>query len=287
MCGRFTLRTPASHIASLFELPFTNASDTGQKANSPFDLTIALRPRYNIAPTQTIVVVRLDATGRRQACGMRWGLIPGWSVDGRSGPPLINARGESVATKPSFRSAFRTRRCLVPADGFYEWRTAADGKKQPLFISMKDEAPFAFAGLWEEWRDPVGETTVESCCLITTAPNALMATVHDRMPVIVPRASWETWLTPAAGEIRSGKEREALRPWLDLLGPYPAESMQLWPVSTRVNAVRDDCAACCERWEPTVETPRLAPPTARSPRSRSPRRNEGPSLPFPEDDDLT
>jgi putative SOS response-associated peptidase YedK len=166
MCGRFTLRTPTKDIVKAFGL--TEAPD--------------LKPRFNIAPTQQVAAIRLDAeVGIRRLSLLRWGLIPSWAADPSIGYPMINARAESVAIKPAFRSAFKKGRCLIVADGFYEWKKVGKNK-QPYFIRLKDDEPFAFAGLAEHWHR--GEQTIDSATIITTEPNELMETIHDRMPVI-------------------------------------------------------------------------------------------------------
>lgn len=162
---------------------------------------------------------------------MRWGLIPSWAKDATIGNKLANARGETVADKPSFRSAFKSRRCIIPASGFYEWKTE-QGVKQPWYINLKSGDPMAFAGLWEVWHPKEGETVV-TCCIITTAANTLMEPIHDRMPVILDPEQWGTWLSP--------NERHAVR-LLPMICSHEAESMQAWPVSRELNRVglRDD-----------------------------------------------
>jgi putative SOS response-associated peptidase YedK len=220
MCGRFTLRTAGKVLAAVFQLP--------QVPQLPFP--------YNIAPTQVVAAVRQAAgSGLRELVQLRWGLIPSWAEDKKIGARLINARAETAATKPSFRSAFRHRRCLLLADGFYEWQRL-DGKKQPFYLRLRDDRPFAFAGLWESWTGPDGEV-IESGALLTTEANATVRPVHDRMPVILAAADYARWLDPAA------QKPEALQP---LLRPYPAEEMTAYPVSTRVNAPRNDDAKCIE-----------------------------------------
>jgi putative SOS response-associated peptidase YedK len=179
MCGRFTLATAADILAELFELQ-------GQPLPP-------LEPRFNIAPTQSVAVVR-PSNGTREMALVRWGLIPSWAKDSTIGARLINARAESVVSKPAFRSAFRSRRCLLPADGFYEWAAEAGGK-QPYLYRRPDGQAFAFAGLWERWRSPDGQA-VESCTIITTDANALVRPVHGRMPVILPRTAYALWLDP-------------------------------------------------------------------------------------------
>ena len=194
MCGRFTLRTPMSVLIEQFELDVNIARQMA-----------LFEPRYNIAPTQNILAVRVNRErGEREAALMRWGLIPSWSKDPQGGPPMINARGETLAEKPSFRTAVRRRRCLIPADGFYEWQqspeSAARGKKQPYYIHFRDDRPFAFAGLWEAWRakdSPPDDQPLESCTIVTTAASTALASLHDRMPVILAPNDYQTWLDPA------------------------------------------------------------------------------------------
>ena len=212
MCGRFTLATAPEIIAEFFELSV--------KPDWP--------PRYNIAPTQAIATI-VQAGSERVFALRRWGLIPPWAKEASIGARMINARAETVASKPSFRSAFRMRRCLVIADGFYEWAKFARGK-QPHYIRMADEAPFAFAGLWERW-DGCGNA-VESCTIITTTPNDLVRKIHDRMPVILHPQDYDRWLDLQDDDVT---RREAL------LRPYPAERMKACAVGVRVNSpARDD-----------------------------------------------
>lgn len=208
MCGRYTLKTSPKELAQLF---------------GPL-LFPELAPRYNVAPSQPVPVVRDGETGREAAL-LRWGLVPPWSKDPSAG--FINARAETVATKPAFRSAFKSRRCLMPADGFYEWAKAGS-KKQPWHFRLKDGGPFAFAALWETWGE--GDSAVESCALITGEPNAVVAPVHDRMPVILPIEHYDLWLDPEAKPNQLAS----------LLAPYPAAEMEGYPVSTRVNSPRSD-----------------------------------------------
>lgn len=215
MCGRFTLRNSADSMAEAFALP----------EMTPFG------PRYNVAPTQVVPTVSL-VDGKRAVVPRRWGLVPSWANDLKIGNSLLNARAETVADKPAFRSAFKRSRCLVVADGFYEWRK--DGKvKQPFFIRMRDDRPFAFAGLAERWSK--GEQPVESCTIITTDPNPLMATIHDRMPVILPPDVYDVWLDPEF----QGRERLT-----SLLVPYPADEMIATPVSSFVNSPKNQGPEC-------------------------------------------
>jgi len=219
MCGRYTLSSPADLIAQTFGL----------------DQVPELAPRYNIAPTQPVAAVRLDSAGRRRLDFLRWGLVPGWAQDPSIGNRMINARAETVHVKPAFRTALRHRRCLILSDGFYEWRKTSEGK-QPMHICMRDHHPFAFAGLWEHWQTPQGEA-LESCTIITTAANALLAPIHDRMPVILPPQHHDRWLDPAAPSVD---------PLRALLVPYAGEDMTAWPVDSRVNNPRNDSPHCME-----------------------------------------
>jgi len=218
MCGRFTLRAPASTIAEEFQL---------------LDVQ-PLAPRFNVAPTQPVAAVRLvPESGQRQLVWLKWGLVPSWAKDPAIGNRLINARAESVAEKPAFRGAFRRRRCLVVADGFYEWQRTG-GRKQPYFIRLRDDRPFAFAGLWEFWEG-AEHGTLETCTLITTGPNEVMEPIHDRMPVILSPDDYDRWLDPSI------QEPDKLRP---LLRPYPAGAMLAVPVSGHVNNPKNDDAEC-------------------------------------------
>lgn len=219
MCGRFTLCSSIKEIAEVLQA--ANVKIKEDKA------------RYNIAPTQEIVAAREDGK-RRELLTLRWGLVPSWAKDLAAGARMINARSETVTEKPSFREAFRHRRCLIPADGFYEWKRTDRGK-QPFFFKMKDEQPFAFAGLWERWEGE-GET-IESCAILTTAANEVLAPVHDRMPVILHEEDYELWLDEDKGK------QELLK---DLLRPYPASEMTVYPVSTQVNSTRHGGAELIE-----------------------------------------
>jgi len=223
MCGRFVLTTPADAIAAEF------AAMTGG---------LVLRPRYNIAPMQDVVVVRA-VDGRRTLCVLRWGLIPFWAKDPAIASRLINARSESAAEKPSFREAMKKRRCIVPASGFYEWRKEGKRNQPWYFRPSRPTALLAMAGLWERWRDPEGEIT-ETCCLLTTDANPVLAPVHDRMPVLLDRQGVERWLDPAEGD------PEKLS---DLLVPAPEAQLEGHPVSTAVNSVRNDDARNIEEIE--------------------------------------
>jgi putative SOS response-associated peptidase YedK len=221
MCGRFTLTTPAQTLAVQFDL-----------AQVP-----ALEPRYNIAPTQPVAAVRVGSESKeRELVLMRWGLIPFWAKDSTIGGRMINARSETVAEKPSFRTAFRRRRCLVLADGFYEWQKV-DGAKQPIYVSLQDRGAFAFAGLWERWEGSENGV-VESCTLLTCEPNELLRPVHNRMPVILNPKDYTLWLDREVQEAGSLKT---------LLGPYPPGRMQAYAVSRYVNSPRNEGPECIVR----------------------------------------
>jgi putative SOS response-associated peptidase YedK len=224
MCGRYTLRR-IDLIRGGFDASLLPSFEEFTE-----------RPRFNIAPSQPIPVVRLDASGKRVLGTVRWGLIPSWTKGKPKNQP-INARAETLATSGMFRQAFERRRCLVPADGFYEWRKLPDGKtKQPMFVHRRDDGVFAFAGLWERWRPEEGAEPVDTCTIITTTPNELMAPIHDRMPVIVDPADYDRWL-----------DRETLAADVaGLLRPYAAHYMEARPVSTKVNSPRNDDEDCVE-----------------------------------------
>jgi putative SOS response-associated peptidase YedK len=200
--------------------------------------------RYNIAPTQEILAVRVDAeSGKREPALLRWGLVPSWSKQPQSGAPMINARGESIAEKPSFRTATRRRRCLIPADGFYEWQKSGPGstKKQPYYIHYSDHRSFAFAGLWEEWHAkdaPVGERlSIESCTIVTTSASPALSELHDRMPVILEPTEYALWLDPAV--LDPAKVQHLVEPNDD-----PAIIFE--PISTHVNKVANDDPRCIQ-----------------------------------------
>lgn len=220
MCGRYELHAHPAAIALAF----------GLAAPPP------LQPRYNIAPMQMVPIVRINAHGARELAMVRWGLVPRWAKDTAIGAKMINARGETVRDKPAFRTAYRRHRCLLPASGFYEWQ-ARDGAKQPMHIAMRDGAPFAFAGVAERWLGPDGEP-LDTCAIVTTEANALLAAVHERMPVIVAPADYARWLDPTIADPG------------DLIAPYDASAMRYVPVSTRVNAVRHDDASLIEAIAP-------------------------------------
>ena len=217
MCGRFTITLDADELKESMEL-----------SSLPNDW----RPRFNVAPTQLVVVVT-DAN-IRQGEWMRWGLIPGWAKDMEIGSRLINARSETITEKPSFRSAFVQRRCILLADGFYEWQRSEDKKVPsiPYFFYRKGHKPFGIAGLWETWQNPAGEE-IRSCTIITTAANELVRPVHDRMPVLLDKSNMWTWILPGAPEQH-----------LALLKPYPDEAMESHIVSKTVNDPARDAPEC-------------------------------------------
>lgn len=222
MCGRFTLTAPGDVIAEFFDL--VSAPD--------------VEPRYNIAPTQQVGVIRHDRdSGRRQFSEMHWGLIPSWAKDRSIGSRMINARAETVATKPSFRDSFARRRCLIVADGFYEWqRVEGRTRKQPHLIRLRNGSAFGFAGLWTRWRGDQG-AEVNSCTILTTEPNELIRTLHDRMPVIIDPNDFSQWLDPGVEGIHLPRR---------LFSPYPATEMETVAVETTVNNVSHDGPACIE-----------------------------------------
>lgn len=218
MCGRFSLAADSQKIQEAF--PWLNVPE-------------GLQPRYNVAPTQPVAVVPND--GKNRLDYFVWGLIPSWAKDPEIGNRMINARAETLGEKPAFRAAFRRRRCLVLADGFYEWRQVPGRKsKVPMYIRMEDGLPFAFAGLWENWNSPDG-SQVLSCTIITTNPNRLVREIHNRMPAVLAPAAYQRWLEP--GEMQP----EELNP---LLQPYPAEEMLAYPVSTLVNSPANESPDC-------------------------------------------
>ncbi len=220
MCGRFTLTVDPADLQEAF--PWLAIPE-------------GARPRFNIAPTQPVAVV--PNTGENRLDFYTWGLIPSWAKDPEIGNRLINARAETLAEKPSFRTAFRRRRCLILADGFYEWRLNPDGKsKTPMYIRLASGKPFAFAGLWELWNSSDG-SQIYSTTIITTQPNALMQSIHNRMPVILPPETYARWLEPAE---RKPKELT------DLLQPFPAEAMTAYSVSRLVNSPDNDRPECIQ-----------------------------------------
>lgn len=213
MCGRYTLTAPGEVLAELFDL----------------DEVPAVEARFNVAPTQEVAAVRVEEDGARRFARLRWGLVPFWAKDPAIGNKMINARAETVAEKPAYRDSFKKRRCLVLADGFYEWEKVAGGAKQPWYFRLASGEPFAFAGLWSVWDK--GEEPIESCTLLTTVANALVKPVHPRMPVILAPEDHALWLDP--GE----SDRERLEGVLDAFDPV---AMLAYPVSRRVNSPQAD-----------------------------------------------
>lgn len=219
MCGRFTLTQSAEIVAQVFNL------------NS----IPSLKPRYNIAPTQSVPAILQLAGAERELQMLYWGLIPSWAKDKKIGVKAINARAETVTVKPTFRSAFQKRRCLIVADGFYEWQR--EGKqKQPYYCHLRDGGVLALAGLWESWQSETGEE-IRSCTIITTEPNEVMRPIHHRMPVILHPQDYNLWLDPQV------QKSNLLQP---LLQPYSGEEMEAYPVGTQVNKAtfdREECIA--------------------------------------------
>jgi putative SOS response-associated peptidase YedK len=232
MCGRYRL----SRRKQIIEEHFDTA--TGEE-----DWT----PRYNIAPTQPVPIIRQHPKEpRRELSLVRWGLIPAWSKDASGAARMINARSETTATLPAFRDAMKSRRCIVPADAFYEWQRS--GKtKQPYCFEVGDGELFAFAGLWERWKDPAG-TWVKSCAILTTTPNAVTEVIHDRMPVILDPDAYDVWLDPGFRDVAAASE---------MLKPYDARLMRCFPVSARINRVANDDAECATPVEVAQEQTRL------------------------------
>jgi putative SOS response-associated peptidase YedK len=214
MCGRYRRTTSEEELARRYHIPIPPQRD--------------LPISWNIAPTQDVLTIRLHPeTKQRTMDTLRWGLIPNWAKDPKVAYKTINARAETVDSAPSFRQAFRKRRCLVPVDGFYEWKKVPGGKI-PYSISMKDDSPFVFAGLWEGWKDPANGEWLHTCTIITGEPNEFVREIHNRMPVILREEHHESWLSGEAGK--------------EVLVPYPAERMKAWPISSRVNSPKNDDA---------------------------------------------
>jgi putative SOS response-associated peptidase YedK len=227
MCGRYTATTAASVLAEVFGVDEIKTAD--------------LPPRFNVAPSQPVYAIaerrprHEGEMATRQLGTFRWGLVPSWASDPSVGNRMINARAETVATKRAYRTAVAVRRCLIPADAFYEWQvTASAGRriKVPHAIRRRDGRPLAFAGLWEVWHSPdAGQPTVRSCVIITTQANDVLAPLHDRMPAVLPPAAWDAWLDPANDDVESLQR---------LLVPAPGAEFEVWPVTTRVNRVANE-----------------------------------------------
>ena len=216
MCGRYKLTVSWREIVRLYNL--TNS--------------VNLQPRYNIAPTQDVLAITFDGeTKERRGEMMRWGLVPFWAKDTKVGYSLINAKAETIATKPAYREAFKKRRCIIPADSFYEWQATGGKHKQPYLIQMKDHGVFGFAGLWERWTDKSSGEVVRSCTIVTTEPNELCAPIHNRMPVILDADVYSRWLG----------ERPATADELHaMLKPYSAELMECFKIGPRIGNVKYD-----------------------------------------------
>jgi putative SOS response-associated peptidase YedK len=214
MCGRYAFFSPAEAVRRVFEL----------------DESPSLEPRYNVAPTQDVATVRAGEEGRRSFAMLHWGLVPKWAKERAIGNRMINARGETLDEKPAFRDAFRKRRCLVLADGWYEWQAAAGGK-QPWFVRRRDAQPLAFAGLWERWKDPADGSTLESCTIVTTGASESIRKIHERMPVVLDAADWDRWLDTAFSD--TGKLAE-------LLVPFDPKALEAWPVGREVNTPKNE-----------------------------------------------
>ena len=225
MCGRYELHSHPVALALAFGL-----------AHPP-----ALAARYNVAPMQNVPIIRYNAAGERELVQVRWGFVPRWAKDPSIGARMINARAETVAERPAFRNAYQRHRCLLPADGFYEWRQGP-GAKQPMRIARADGQPFGMAGLYERWLSPEGEV-LDTCAILTTRANARLAPLHDRMPVIVPPEHYDRWLDAANHEVDA------------LFEPAADDLLAAHPVSTRVNAVRNDDASLIEPVGPDAERP--------------------------------
>ncbi len=220
MCGRFTLTVDPAQLKQHFQ---------------DFSFPDKYAPRYNIAPSQPVMAIPND--GRNAADFFLWGLIPSWAKDASIGSRMINARGETLAEKPSYRGVYKYKRCLIPADGFYEWKAQVGTKsKIPYFVHLKNGAPFAFAGLWDEWHAADG-SPIRTCTIVTTAPNPLMAPIHDRMPVILQPQDYDEWLDPAP------RMPDSLQ---HLVAAFPADQMEAYPVSALVNSPSNDRAECVE-----------------------------------------
>lgn len=219
MCGRYTTAAALGPLTKAF--PFVHFPD-------------ALPLHYNVAPTQAVPVIASD--NAEQVQFFQWGLIPSWAKDPAIGNRMINARAETLAEKPSFRTAFKRRRCLVLADGFYEWRKEPRGAKTPFYFRLKGREPFAFAGLWEEWTDPATASPLRSCTIITTSANEMLKPIHERMPVILHRVDDRSWLSPETSP----------QDLTQLLAAYPADAMEAIQVSTLVNNPRNDMPECMQ-----------------------------------------
>ena len=224
MCGRFTMRTPTETMAALFDgLRFPK-----------------LVPRYNICPTQPVTCIRQSSEQALEIVDLRWGLVPFWAKDLKIGAKMINARSETASSKPSFRAAFKSRRCLVLADGFYEWKKVGS-QKQPHYISRSDDQPFCMAGLWESWKDnsenAPNDTVIETCTILTTSANATMEPLHDRMPVILHQDHFDFWLDTEFSDVQQLEK---------VLVPFATDELRTYPVSKMVGKPINDSPECIE-----------------------------------------
>lgn len=235
MCGRFRQTKDWSEIERRF------GAKLAERVLERFEI------RYNVSPTDNVIVIR-QRDGGREADYLRWGLVPHWSRGPKAGQPMINAKAETLAEKPAFHSLLAGKRCLIPADGFYEWRTGADKKREPLDLSLKLGGLFAFAGLWAAWKNPAGDW-LRSCTIITTRPNELVSQVHDRMPVILRPEAEEDWLDPDV----------AVEHALSLLEPYPSDAMRSVAVSPLVNSVKNEGPELLTRADDVSETAASSP----------------------------
>lgn len=244
MCGRFSLSTPLAVIQGAF--PWLVVPDQlADPGVEPGAGSFGMSARFNIAPGQTVAVAADVAnSGQARLEHFQWGLVPSWAKDVKIGYKMINARAETVAEKPSFRRAFTRRRCLVLADGFYEWKKHDKGRgKTPHLIRLRGGRPFAMAGLWESWQGDGRAEPLRTCTIITTDANDLLAPIHNRMPVILPEAAHQRWLGIGAHGVSDREDSEALQ---DLLRPFPESEMEHYPVSTRVNSPANDTPECLE-----------------------------------------
>ncbi|MFN3656512.1 MAG: SOS response-associated peptidase [Pseudolabrys sp.] len=248
MCGRYTVTSSPAAIRALFRYE--------EQPNFP--------PRYNIAPTQPIAIVRL-IEGKRQFALVRWGLLPSWVKDPAAFSLLINARGESVCDKPAFRAAMKRRRCLIPADGFYEWQARGKAPKQPFYIRAKSGEPIAFAGLWETWTGPNGEE-IDTAAIVTTDANRTLGPIHDRMPVIVPPEAFDLWLDCATVDARTAEA---------ILRPAPDDFLEAYPVSTAVNRTANDNPKLLDLFTPDAAPAAPKPPAPRPRAKRASAKSDG------------
>ncbi len=224
MCGRYSLIVEMEQLLIYYGIQPSAYAHT---------------PRYNIAPGQSLPAIIADADGTRRIGPLRWGLVPSWAKEEKVGYMMINARAETLADKPAFRKLLPSRRCILPADGFYEWRKLNKNEKQPYRITLKDKSLFSMAGLYDTWISPSGDK-VNTCTIITTVPNELMQPIHDRMPVILPPEHVRHWLN---------KEITDLSQLMQLLQPYSSEQMRLYPVNPLVGSVKNDSPACIEPYQ--------------------------------------